>query len=246
MPMTLAHPAAVLSLGWLGLPMAALVIGSMTPDLPVFVQDWEAYHVTHGLVGVLTFDLAATLAVLLVWDRVVRDALVDLSPDVVRLRLPARKRLDRRAWLLAPLAAWLGSATHVFWDTFTHPGRWGVQQVGWLHEPHGPLLGHQWAQHVSGLLGLAVVLLVASARILSAPIAPDRPARALPVWVLPALLLAAAGYALLSGLGRRDEGLEALAFQGAVGGIVGSAAAVLAAGLLWSLASVRSRSEIGA
>lgn len=240
MPMTLAHPAAVLALGRLGLPMAALVIGSMTPDLPVFVRDWEAYHVTHGLVGVLTFDLAATVVVLLAWDRLVRDALVDLSPDVLRRRLPARRRLDRSAWLLVPLASWIGSATHVLWDSFTHPGRWAVREIDWLHELHGPLLGHQWAQHLSGVVGLGLVLLVSVARVLASPAQPARAPRALPAWLLPVLLALAAAYALLSGLGRRHEGLEAIAFQGAVGGIVGSAAAVLVAGLLWTAASRRS------
>ena len=34
MPFTLAHPAVVLPLRGLGLPMTALVAGSMAPDLP--------------------------------------------------------------------------------------------------------------------------------------------------------------------------------------------------------------------
>lgn len=239
MPMTLAHPAVVLPLGRLGLPMAALVLGSMVPDLPVFVRDWQAYHVTHGIPGVLTIDLVVTLVLLLVWDRVVRDALVDLSPDVVRRRLPARHRLSRRAWLLAPVAAWVGSASHVAWDLFTHPGRWGVRQVPWLTELHGPLLGHQWAQHVSGVLGLGVVVLVAATRLRRLPPTRQPAGRALPAGLLPALLAAAAVYATVAGLSRRQEGLELVAFHGVVGGIVGGSVAVLTAAALWQVAARR-------
>ena len=38
MPITFAHPAAVLPLARTGLPLTALAIGSMVPDLPMFVR----------------------------------------------------------------------------------------------------------------------------------------------------------------------------------------------------------------
>jgi hypothetical protein len=75
-------------------------------------------------VGVVTADLVGTLVLLFAWNELFRDALVDLAPRAVRMRLPARRRLSLRQWLLAPAAAVLGSATHVVWDSFTHPGRW--------------------------------------------------------------------------------------------------------------------------
>lgn len=230
--MTLAHPAVVLPLGRL-LPLAALVIGSMTPDLPVFVREWTFYHFTHSLVGVVTFDLVVTLLVLLVWDRGVRDALVDLCPDPVRLRLPARARLPLRAWLLAPLAAVVGSLSHVGWDLFTHRGRWGVTHVAWLGEQHGPLLGHQWAQHLSGVIGLAVVVAFVTTRILRRPLGEQRGPRVLPTWTLALLLALIGAYALLDGLGRAHEGMEALAFQGVVGAIVASLVVLPAAAIAW-------------
>lgn len=43
MPVTIAHPAAVLPLRGLGLPLSAMVIGSMAPDLPVFSRSWGIY-----------------------------------------------------------------------------------------------------------------------------------------------------------------------------------------------------------
>ena len=132
MPMTLSHPAAVLPLRRHGMPMAAMVIGSMVPDVPRFMRWSSGYRVSHSYTGVFTVNLIGALVVLDCWNAFVRDALVDLAPDVFRVRLAARNRLSRRQWLLAPAAAVLGSVTHLAWDAFTHPGRWGVAHVAWL------------------------------------------------------------------------------------------------------------------
>jgi hypothetical protein len=39
-------------------------------------------------------------------------------------------------------------ATHVFWDAFTHPGRWGPVHIEWLRTEHSGLLGLMWLQYV--------------------------------------------------------------------------------------------------
>jgi hypothetical protein len=112
--MTLAHPVAVLPLRRFGLPMAAMVIGSMVPDVPLFLRWSSGYQVSHSYAGVFTVNLIGALVVLYGWNAFVRDALVDLAPDVVRVRLAARHRLSRRQWLLAPAAAVVGLAV-VLW-----------------------------------------------------------------------------------------------------------------------------------
>lgn len=99
MPLTPSHVAAVLPLRRLGLPTAALAIGSMVPDVPIFIGRLSGHRLTHSLTGVLTVDLVGTLLPLAGWTFLARAALVDLA------RLPARVRFDARAWLLAPVAA---------------------------------------------------------------------------------------------------------------------------------------------
>jgi hypothetical protein len=47
----------------------------------------------------------------------------------------------------------------VLWDEFTHGGRWGERHVPALAGTYGDRLGWQWAQHVSGVLGLALLAL---------------------------------------------------------------------------------------
>ena len=157
MPFTLSHPAAVLLLGRTGLPVGAMVAGSMVPDAPMFVPVPGAYAVTHSLVGVVTVDVVLGVLGLAIWFGLIRDALVDVAPAAVRERLAATARYSRTQWLLVPAGVALGALSHVVWDAFTHPNRWGAQNVGWLHEMHGGLIGSAWAQYLSGALGVVVV-----------------------------------------------------------------------------------------
>jgi len=239
-PLTLAHPAAVLPLRRSGMPMAALVIGSMVPDVPLFMRWPSGYQVTHSYVGVVTADLVGTLVLLFAWNELFRDALVDLAPRAVRMRLPARWRLSLRQWLLAPAAAVLGSATHVVWDSFTHPGRWGVLHVAWLRADLGPLQVFKWAQYASGVIGLAVVLGALIAELRSRPATRAMTRRVLPSPLLPLVVLAAAGYGIVAGLDRWGGGFHAVAFHGVVRGIVALAAGTSITCCAWLLVA-RSR-----
>lgn len=237
MPVTIAHPAAVLPLRGLGLPLSAMVIGSMAPDLPVFSQSWGIYGYTHSLAGILTVDLVLTLVLLLGWDRWGRDALVDTSPGLVRDRLPARARIGRRAWLLAPLAAVLGSVTHVVWDSFTHHGRWGVRRIEWLHQQHGPITGEKWAQYVSGGVGMAVVGLAILA-VVRRPVLADAPRpRRLPAATLAAAIGVASVLSVGTFLAGLDRPIEHAAFDAAVVGIVSLGLALAGVTLAWLLAA---------
>ena len=114
------------------------------------------------LIGLLTTEVylrrqaSKALAGLGVWFGLLRDRLATVTP-YVRERVPAHAGLDRRAWLLAPAAAAIGAATHVVWDSATHEGRLVVERVPFLQEELGPLPGYAWAQHLSTLVGTAVV-----------------------------------------------------------------------------------------
>ncbi|HET6563733.1 MAG TPA: DUF4184 family protein [Marmoricola sp.] len=239
MPLTVAHPAAVLPLRRLGLPMSAMVIGSMVPDVPLFVRWPGGYQVSHSYTGVFTVDLLGALVVLLGWNAFARDALVDLAPSPVRDRLASRHRLSLRQWLLAPAAAALGSITHVFWDAFTHQHRWGVASFAWLRADVGPLPGYRWAQYLSGVVGLAIVLGSCIALLRRRP--PNRTARprTLPPAVLPVVVGAAMVHGGLAALSRAQRGLHAVAFHGAVQGILALAAGTAVICLLWLLEHLR-------
>ncbi|BDV30302.1 DUF4184 family protein [Microbacterium terricola] len=182
MPFTPSH--AVVALPFVRTPLvpAAIAVGAMAPDLPLFVRDSPlTYQVTHTNIAVAVL---VSLALLLVWWALLRPAVRELSPRWLAARLPgewdatgreivatvraprpgARRAVWRSGGVLAILLALslvLGVVSHIAWDAFTHDGRWGVSLFPALGEYWGPLLGYKWLQYGSGVIG--VVILTVSA-----------------------------------------------------------------------------------
>ncbi|MDQ1083554.1 MULTISPECIES: DUF4184 family protein [Microbacterium] len=167
MPFTVSH--AVVALPFLRTPLvpAAIAIGAMTPDLPLFLRGIvPPYAVTHDLAW-LPVTVVMAFALLLVWRCILRPATREVMPRAVADRLPGEWDAGALAawresvgggvvgilWLVLSLA--LGVVTHVAWDFFTHEGRAGEALLPALEEPWGPLPGVKWLQYGSGVLGLA-------------------------------------------------------------------------------------------
>lgn len=245
MPFTLAHPAAVLPLRRLGLPMSALVAGSMLPDVPVFFGHGVPYEVTHSWLGVFVVVPALTAFVLALWFAQLREPLVDVLPDALRERLPATARLSRNQWSRVLPAAVLAAATHVAWDSFTHSRRWGTRQVEWLHTQHFGILGFNWAQYISGAVGLVIVL-ASLTHWFSRQRQVPRP-RTVPQLGSPALGLAvtlAAVPALVAMGSSVPDGLHAVAFNTVVTGMLSLTAATIALCVAWQVLVRRADSSV--
>jgi len=121
MPFTISHAAAVLPLKKSPLPLAALMIGSMSPDFSYFLPMSLANTSWHNLRGILLFCLPAGLASWLFYVRVLERPTIELLPDAWRVRvIRSDSRLSIRALILAAIAVIVGAATHVVWDSFTH------------------------------------------------------------------------------------------------------------------------------
>lgn len=239
-PFTLSHPAAVMLLGRTGLPVAAMVAGSMAPDVPMFVRVPGAYAVTHSLLGVVTVDVVMGVLGVVVWFAVVRDVLVDVAPSVVRERLAATARYSREQWLLVPAAVVVGASTHVAWDLFTHPRRWGSEHVGWLRETHYGLAGSAWAQHVSGALGLVLVGAWAVGSLRGRPRRTRLPhVPELGLTALEVVLVTTVAVTVVVSLRAASGGLHAVALRGAVWGTIVLAVGVLALAVVWQVRARR-------
>ncbi|WP_309104835.1 DUF4184 family protein [Microbacterium sp.] len=171
MPFTPSH--AVIALPFIRTPLvpAAIAIGAMTPDLPLFLRGIGiGYAFTHTVGNVVWTTLVA-FALFLLWRAVLRPAVPELLPATLARKLPrdwsdARTTALRRAvgvgeqrWFLALLAAslMLGVLSHIGWDMFTHEGRGGVQLIPALEAMWGPLPGYKWLQHGSSVVGLAII-----------------------------------------------------------------------------------------
>jgi hypothetical protein len=176
MPFTGSH--AVVALPFVRTPLvpAAIAIGAMAPDLPLFLRGTPlTYGLTHTNVTV-TALVALTLLVL--WWFALRPAVRELAPAALAARLPPEwDATGRRVWasvnapragamspvwrslfpVLLAVSLVLGVITHIVWDGFTHEGRWGSAVFPALEHTWGPLPGYKWLQHGSSIAGLAIL-----------------------------------------------------------------------------------------
>lgn len=170
MPFTPTHLLAVLPLRrWPALPFAALAIGSTVPDLCLYLpfRVEGLYRDAHSLHGPATVNLAAGAVLYLLWRLLLDKPLRDLLPAAVRRRIAptAPLRVTLAGAVAVVVALVLGAATHVFWDTFTHAHRWGVDafpqifyaEIGVPGDRKVPL--YKLIQHGSSVVGLPLLAL---------------------------------------------------------------------------------------
>jgi hypothetical protein len=166
MPMTAAHPLAVLPLRRTRLDWTCLVIGSMSPDFLYFFQVKLASRFSHTWPGVFAFCVPVTLASAWLFHRLIKRPLVQVVPAALGSRLaPFAERPWQLSWSCV-VAALVGTLTHLFWDGFTHLDMWGPQHIAFLrHVVHlsaikggrGYIHVCRIIQHVSTVIGLTVL-----------------------------------------------------------------------------------------
>ncbi len=164
MPMTAAHPLAVLPLRRTSLDWTCLVIGSTAPDFEYFLRLEQAGGFSHTLLGLILFCVPVTLVAAWLFHRVIKWPLVHVAPFGGRLAVFA-DRPWRLTWSCV-VAALVGALTHYLWDSITHPDMFGPQHVEWLREViHVPGLGTtrrcRVLQHGSTVVGLVLLGLAA-------------------------------------------------------------------------------------
>lgn len=182
-PFTAAHPMAVLPLvGRLRLDATCLVIGSMAPDFEYFVRVKQASSISHTWLGLVAFDLPATLILAFAFHFAVKWPLVLVAPRPIARRVAvfAIAPWPRDAtWTLGfvascTISALIGSLTHLLWDGVTHSDG--------LITPHVPALRtvidlpfftrdmvlHRVLQHVSTIVGLLTCVAFATRALIRA------------------------------------------------------------------------------
>lgn len=168
MPYTFAHPAAVLPLRRFCPDVsayAALIIGSMTPDLGYFVGDAELAFLAHSMRGLLVACLPLGIVSYLL-AYLLYAPLIRLLPSPHRQALQAIRPValpkSLKAVISIALALMVGAATHNVWDAFTHrtsilarhwaPLRWPVYSIDRTTFVLADVL-----QHISSVFGLLLV-----------------------------------------------------------------------------------------
>ena len=162
MPFTLCHPAAIAALPSRirhRLPLAALAIGSMTPDFEYLIRLKPLSTWSHTLPGLVTFCMPAGLVIWLAWEQIARAPTRELlALDTDRHQWP----MSVQALAVAGIAVLIGAATHLAWDAFTHSGRLGALLIPQLEQEAWRIGSYslRWfsvMQHLSTVVG-AVVL----------------------------------------------------------------------------------------
>ncbi|WP_161972342.1 DUF4184 family protein [Glaciihabitans arcticus] len=153
MPFTLSHAAAALPFARTALPTAALVVGTMAPDLPYFLPLFLPREFSHSIAGVFTIDLLVGLLAFLLWAFVLRAPLFDYSPGWLRERMP---RLAFSHPLLVPLAIVIGALTHIGLDVFTHEGSLDAV-IPFMGQEFGPFSGANLVHGVFSVVGAVLI-----------------------------------------------------------------------------------------
>ena len=229
MPFTISHAAAVLPLQKTRLPLASLMIGSMSPDFAYFLPGEPLREDTHSIAGIFWFCWPVSVALWLLFVRVLEQPTFALLPDRWRARFaPSDREISFKTLALASGAVMLGAATHILWDSFTHRGTAVVDALPALHavafHVHGWRI--RWfmvLQHLSSIVGLLTLLIWVwrlppaqnAPRVLPSTSHATR-VQALAILVASSLGLAITGYVLNS-----DAWFMRRLFHFAIGGMTG-------------------------
>ena len=168
MPFPLSHPAAAIPFLRTRLVPSALVIGCMVPDFEYFLRFAPQGGFGHTLPGVFLFDLPVAFIALWLFHAYAKEPLYTWLPESVRRRIqlgPAALPVRNIAqFALVLLSILIGVATHILWDSFTHPNFWPYHHWQFLHRTvqlpgYGTMEYLRVIQHASTVFGAAVLLL---------------------------------------------------------------------------------------
>lgn len=165
MPLTFAHPAAVLPFSrkskYIHFP--ALVLGSMSPDFEYFLRGQPIGAIGHSFSGFFTYNLPLVVFIYLIYHFFIHQTLVNHLP--VFLQDHTESRLHTNHVLRAVIfiyCAILGMLTHVTWDSFTHKNGYMVQKFPAFLANTFTISGfdiplYKFLQHGSTLFGLTLI-----------------------------------------------------------------------------------------
>lgn len=169
MPLTTSHPAAVVLIRRLNLDLSAMVIGSMTPDFVYFIPGClPLSDFSHTLIGILVLGIPLGLAVLSIFQYLIKYPALSLLPAdhqsrLFRVTCPYNF-FPLKRFMLISASVLIGELTHIIWDSFTHLDGWVVMRVDILksHLTIPVLTGvpvYLVLQHGSTVVGMLLIAL---------------------------------------------------------------------------------------
>lgn len=162
MPLTFAHPLAIIPFRRFRFPFSALVIGSLTPDFNYLFL--TQYKMGHTLLGQFYFCLPVGLLTFLLYHSFVKKPLISLLPNSHSRVLSGIKKINYFSSEIFPyviVGLLIGSFTHYLWDSFTHFYGFAVKELTFLQRstPIWHIRFYKVLQHLSTLAG-AIILVI--------------------------------------------------------------------------------------
>lgn len=167
MPITFAHPVAVLPFVKTRLIFSALVIGSMSPDFIYFFNAEPTGHFGHTTLGMVLFCLPISILFYLLFHSILKKPVVALLPKLDQCALSQwlnHRPISGPFILNLVISILIGAVTHILWDGFTHGYGWAVVRWDWLSAtvlstPLGELKLFKLFQYSGHLLGSPLLLI---------------------------------------------------------------------------------------
>lgn len=166
MPLTFAHPAAILPFSRKSkyINFSALVFGSMAPDFEYFLRGQPMGDIGHTFTGLVLFNLPLVTIVYVIYHIFVHQILFNHLPTI--LQDTYVKRVDSTIILKVVVfcySALFGMLTHVVWDSFTHINGYMVLKFPALFTHSYNIYNfaiplYKFLQHGSTLFGITMIL----------------------------------------------------------------------------------------
>jgi len=156
MPYTPAHTVLAAPI-WIvsgrRIPLSALVVGCVAPDLPYLVSLAPVHAPGHTAVGLLTHSLPWGVFALTIWHSWLEQPMLELFGIGKQ-----RSSLTSGWLLLALIGILIGATTHALVDATSHSSGWFVQRYEWFAIHAWGLPVFKWIQYGGGVTGMLVVL----------------------------------------------------------------------------------------
>lgn len=159
MPFTLSHPVAILAFPrnrYFHFP--ALVLGSMSPDFIYFLSG-KPTSGGHTLFASEWLNLPLCLLFYAIYQGLLRKPLLAFMPSAWASDVPQPTAKNPLLWLLIfTYSAWIGMASHIALDAFTHKTGYFVAQFPLLQQVYFlPIF--KWLQYAGGVFGLLAIVI---------------------------------------------------------------------------------------
>lgn len=138
----------------------------MVPDFEYFIRLRDFSEYSHTWPGTIWFDIPLGLAIIFLFHNVVRNQLIRHLPFFLNVRFSVFEKFDwnkyfKKNILVVLVSLFVGIASHLIWDSFTHNGEYFADMIPVLNDSHQILNHHVPGaflfQYISSVIGLVIM-----------------------------------------------------------------------------------------